>query len=210
MLGVVAILGGAAALSVIVFVGGAMAWNPYLRYTLDRDVNARHWAGLELTYASSSVCAECHARQQEELASATHAGIGCQSCHGALLDHAQSGDPAVSATIAVRVPDDEVCLRCHTAATGRPTGFRQIILGQHYVSSCLECHDPHTGVANRPPVVLHPLEDLPPCLTCHGPDGFKARNQRHPAGTEDDSRCLECHAAGRGPAAHDDSPGSSQ
>ena len=64
--------------------------------------------------------------------------------------------------------------------------------------------DPHTGVANRPPVVLHPLEDLPPCLTCHGPDGFKARNQRHPAGSEDDDRCLECHAAGRGPAERED------
>ena len=97
--------------------------------------------------------------------------------------------------------------RCASGATRRrPAGRprrQTIVPGTHYVSSCLECHDPHTGIANRPPVVLHPLENLPPCLTCHGPDGFKARNQRHPAGTEDDNRCLECHAAGRGPTADD-------
>jgi len=52
-------------------------------------------------------------------------------------------------------------------------------------------------------VVRHPLDKLPPCLTCHGPEGFKARNQRHPAGTSDDKPCLDCHAAGRGPADDD-------
>ena len=91
----------------------------------------------------------------------------------------------------------------HPTATRRPsagpTGFRQITPGSTTSSSCLECHDPHTGIANRPPEVLHPLDDLPACLTCHGPDGFKARNQRHPAGSEDDERCMACHGPGRGP-----------
>jgi hypothetical protein len=204
ILAAVAIVGGALALSIALFVGVAMAWNPYLDYTLNADVNARQWAVLPLSYTASSTCARCHAEQQDHLASASHEGIGCQSCHGALLEHAEAGDKATSEQVAVRVPEDEVCLRCHTAATGRPAGFRQIVPGQHYVSSCLECHDPHTAIANRPPVVLHPLADLPPCLTCHGPDGFKARNQRHPEGSEDDQRCLECHAAGRGPAERED------
>jgi hypothetical protein len=199
-----AILGGAAALSIVLFVGIAMAWNPYVDYALNSDVNARQWAALPLSYTASSTCAKCHEEQQAHLTSASHKGIGCQSCHGALLEHAEAGDKATREQVAVRVPEDEVCVRCHTAAAGRPAGFRQIVAGQHYVSSCLQCHDPHTGIANRPPVVLHPLEDLPPCLTCHGPDGFKARNQRHPEGSEDDQRCLECHAAGRGPAERED------
>lgn len=197
----VAIIGSAAVLSVVLAVGVAMAWNPYLQYSLDTTVNARHWAGLQLSYTASSACQACHEPEHSALVLAAHKSIGCQSCHGALLEHAEAGDEATSQQVPVRVPTDEVCLRCHTAATGRPTGFRQILPGQHYVAECLECHDPHVGTANRPPVVLHPLNDLPPCLTCHGPDGFKARNQRHPAGTEDDARCLECHAAGRGPAA---------
>jgi predicted CXXCH cytochrome family protein len=203
---VVAIVGGAAALSIALFVGAAMAWNPYLEYTLNSDVNARQWAALPLSFTSSSVCASCHETEHDRLVSATHSGIGCQSCHGALLAHAEAGDKAASDQVAVRVPTDEVCVRCHAQAQGRPNGFRQIMPSGHYVSSCLECHDPHTGVANRPPVVRHPQKDLPPCLTCHGPEGFKARNQRHPVGTEDDRRCLQCHAEGRGPA-EDGAPG---
>ena len=203
-LAIVAVVLGAGALSVALFVGGTMAWNPYLEYTLDSTVNARQWAALPLEFTSSSTCAECHEPQQERLTSATHAGIGCQSCHGPLLEHAESGDEAVGEQVAARVPTDEVCVRCHSKAVGRPDEFRQVQLSQHYVSSCLECHDPHTGVANRPPVVRHPLTDLPPCLTCHGPEGFKQRNQRHPAGSEDDKRCLECHLEGRGPAEDDE------
>lgn len=199
-----AILLGAGVLSVVFLVGAAMAWDPYLEYALDPGVNTRQWATLELSYTSSSTCRECHLLLQVKLVTATHEGIGCQSCHGALLEHAEAGDAATSEQVPVRVPTDEVCLRCHTTATGRPAEFRQIVPGQHYVAECLECHDPHTGIANRPPVVLHPLTDLPPCLTCHGSEGFKARDQRHPEGTVDDARCLECHAAGRGPAPHDD------
>jgi predicted CXXCH cytochrome family protein len=210
ILAVVAILAGAAALSVILFVGAAMAWNPYLQYTLNTDVNAKQWAALPLSFTSSKTCQQCHESQQAKLTSASHAGIGCQSCHGALLEHAEAGDKATSDQVAVRVPTDEVCVRCHSQAVGRPAGFRQITPGSHYVSQCLECHNPHTGLANRPPVVRHPLDNLPVCLTCHGPEGFKTRNQRHPAGTEDDKRCLACHAAGRGPDEDGDDDASSQ
>jgi len=197
------ILGGAAVVAVGLVMAISMAWNPYLQYTFDRDVNAREWAALELSFTSSSTCRECHATERTRLMAAQHQTIGCQSCHGPLYEHAAAGNEATAAQVPVAVPTDEVCIRCHTAATGRPASFRQIVQGQHYVAECLECHDPHTGIANRPPVVLHPLTDLPPCLTCHGPEGFKARNQRHPEGTDDDARCLECHGPGRGPADDD-------
>jgi len=204
------IAGGAVVLSGVLFAGAAMAWNPYLDFSLNRDTNAKQWAALELSFTSSATCRECHETEHARLTSATHDGIGCQSCHGALIEHAEAGAKADAATVAVAVPTNEVCIRCHTAAKGRPAGFRQIVPSQHYVSSCLECHDPHTGIANRPPVVLHPLVDLPPCLTCHGPEGFKARNQRHPEGSKDDAKCIECHAAGRGPAERDHDPAVSE
>ena len=123
VLAALAILGGALALSIVLFVGVAMAWNPYLDYTLNSDVNARQWAVLPLSYTASSTCAECHAEQQAHLTSASHEGIGCQSCHGALLEHAEAGDAATSEQVAVRVPEDDVCLRCHTAGDGPAGGL---------------------------------------------------------------------------------------
>ena len=199
ILSALAILAGAAALSVALFIGAAMAWSPYLDFSLHRDVNARAWAALDVQFASaSSTCAGCHANEWTRETSASHAGIGCQSCHGPLAEHVRSGEKAARDTVPVAVPTDEVCIRCHVAAEGRPVTQQQIVPGEHYVAFCLQCHDPHTGVANPPPVVQHPLDNLPPCLTCHGPEGFKARNQRHPL-VQADEACLDCHAPGRGP-----------
>jgi mono/diheme cytochrome c family protein len=197
------IIATAGVLSAGLFVGAAMAWSPYLDFSLHRDVDAKQTAARELTFASSSTCAECHGPQADKLVSKSHVGIGCQSCHGALLEHTLESEDPGAETVRIAVPTDEVCIRCHVQATGRPAGLRGIIPTEHYVSTCLACHDPHTGVANRPPVVEHPLAKLPNCLVCHGPEGFKQRNQRHPAGTSDDKPCLDCHARGRGPAEDD-------
>jgi hypothetical protein len=199
LLAVAAIVVGAGALSAILFVGAVMAWSPYLDFSLHRDADAKRWAGLELSFGSSKTCAECHEPEADRLVSRTHAGIGCQSCHGPLLEHAIDSRGADARTIRIAVPTDIVCTRCHVQAVGRPEGLRGIIPSEHYVSTCLACHDPHTALANRPPVVQHPLDRLPPCLTCHGPEGFKQRNVRHPAGSSDDKPCLDCHAPGRGP-----------
>ncbi len=195
-----AIVLAAAGLSIVLFAGATMAWNPYVEFSLHRDVDARSWAALDPSFASSSTCARCHHAEDARISSRSHAGIGCQSCHGPLLKHVEAGDAADGSSVAVAVPTDEVCTRCHVRADGRPSTIRQIVPATHYVSVCLQCHDPHTALANRPPVVLHPLDNLPPCLTCHGPEGFKARSQRHPSGSIDDKPCLLCHAPGRGPA----------
>lgn len=203
-LSVLAVTIGASVMAVIFFAGAAMAWSPYLDFSLNRDSNAKQWAALPLSFASSSVCASCHQPEAAKLAANPHQGIGCQSCHGALLLHSQAAaaDPSNAlATVPVAVPTDAVCTRCHVQTTGRPTTVQQIVPAQHYVLQCLQCHDPHSGIANRPPVVQHPLANLPSCLTCHGPEGFKARNERHPSGALTDQQCLECHAAGRGPEA---------
>jgi hypothetical protein len=199
LIAAVAILGSAAALSLVIFAGAAMAWNPYLDFALHRDSNAKQWASLSMSFADSSVCIKCHLPEASRLASHTHSSIGCQSCHGALLAHVAAGQNASKSDVLIKVPTDEVCVRCHAAADGRPADFKTIVPANHYVGQCLQCHDPHTDFAQHPPVVSHPLENLPPCLTCHGPDGFKARNERHPTGLLTDQECLKCHEAGRGP-----------
>jgi hypothetical protein len=195
----IAILGGAAVLAVAILAGAAMAWNPYLDFALHRDSNAKQWATLPMSFADSAVCIRCHITEASRLASNAHADIGCQSCHGALLAHVDAGENASKADVMIKVPTDEVCIRCHAAAVGRPADFQTIVPANHYVGQCLQCHDPHTTLAQHPPVVSHPLANLPPCLTCHGPDGFKARNERHPSGLLTDQECLQCHVAGRGP-----------
>ena len=187
-------------MAVVLFAGAAMAWNPYLDFALHRDSNAKQWAALTMSFADSSVCAKCHTTESGRLASNPHSSIGCQSCHGALLAHVAAGEGASKSDVMIKVPTDEVCVRCHAAADGRPATFKTIVPANHYVAQCLQCHDPHTARAERPPVVSHPLQNLPTCLTCHGPDGFKARNLRHPSGLLTDQECLKCHAAGRGPA----------
>ncbi len=199
LIATVGILGGAVVLAVAIFAGAAMAWNPYLDFALHRDSNAKQWATLDMSFANSSVCIRCHITEASRLASNAHTGIGCQSCHGALLAHVDAGQNASKADVLIKVPTDEVCIRCHAAAEGRPAGFKTIVPANHYVGQCLQCHDPHTTLAQHPPVVSHPLANLPPCLTCHGPDGFKARNERHPSGLLTDQECLQCHEAGRGP-----------
>jgi predicted CXXCH cytochrome family protein len=194
-----AVAGGAVVLAIAIFAGAAMAWDPYLDFALHPDSNAKQWAALDMTFADSSVCASCHHAEAGRLDSNAHSGIGCQSCHGPLLAHAEAGQNASKSDVLIKVPTDEVCVRCHAAAEGRPAAFKTIVPADHYVGQCLQCHDPHTSIAEHPPVVSHPLDNLPPCLTCHGPDGFKARNQRHPTGLLTDQECLLCHAEGRGP-----------
>ena len=200
-LGVAGIVAGASLLAVVFFVGATVAWSPYLESVAHPDTNARAWAALDPTYAKAGICVECHAVEAEKAATARHAGIGCESCHGALLGHSLATPGTPEVTLELTTPTDEVCVRCHAGAVGRPESLRQIVPAGHFVSECLQCHDPHTGISRRPPVVMHTLVQLPPCVTCHGPEGFKARNQRHPDVTNDEP-CLDCHAPGRGPGAN--------
>lgn len=197
LLAATAILGASVVLAVVFLAGAMMAWSPYVESVARPESNPRAWAALELSYGDAAMCRRCHEQVFDKATSASHSGIGCESCHGASIEHALS-DPAGDEPTALAVPTDELCVRCHVSAVGRPASVRQIVPDDHYVDACLQCHDPHTAISRRPLVVLHPLDNLPPCVTCHGPEGFKARNQRHPE-VEGDEPCLACHAAGRGP-----------
>ena len=196
----------AAACSLLIFVGATVASSAVAEYGFRPDVNSAAWRALQPAYGEVALCARCHETQYARLTSATHAGIGCESCHGPQGDHALASPGTAEAGFDVAVPTDELCVKCHVAVEGRPAGFRQIVPADHYTTACLACHDPHTAISRRPPVVAHPLGNLPPCITCHGPDGFKARSQRHPIVAADDPTCLACHQAGRGPTRTDGPP----
>jgi cytochrome c554/c'-like protein len=198
VVGFVVVAGG---LSVALF--AAMRLGPVAvdTFTFQPAANAATWRSLVPSYGEVAQCAGCHTTETAKLVDATHVGIGCQSCHGPLGVHALASPGTDAAAAVVDVPTDELCVRCHAAASGRPTSFRQVVPTDHYTAACLACHDPHSGISRRPPVVEHPLDDLPPCVTCHGPAGFKARNQRHPDVGTDDASCLACHLSGRGPKA---------
>jgi hypothetical protein len=198
VLAALAIVAASAALAVVFFAGAMMAWSPYVESVARPDANPRAWARLEPSYGEAAMCRRCHEPEYAKAVSGSHEGIGCESCHGALVEHALASPGTDEAAVALAVPTDQLCVRCHVSAVGRPATVRQVVPAEHYVDECLQCHDPHTGISRRPLVVLHPLANLPPCVTCHGPEGFKARNQRHPE-VSGDEPCLACHAPGRGP-----------
>jgi hypothetical protein len=196
-IGLALVAGGSAVLAVVFLVAATVLWSPYVESVVEPEADARAWAALEPTYAGSATCARCHPTEAARAQTAGHAAIGCESCHGPMDDHARS-EPGFAVAVTLDLPTDALCATCHAATIGRPTSIRQIVPADHYVAACLECHDPHTAISRRPPVVVHPLDHLPACITCHGPDGFKARNQRHPV-VSGDEPCLACHAPGRGP-----------
>lgn len=196
----------AGGLSLFLFAGARIAPGLVSEYGFRPDVNSAAWRALQPAYGEVALCARCHTTQFARLTSATHAGIGCESCHGPQGVHALAIPGTAEAELDVAVPTDELCVKCHVAVEGRPAGFRQIVPADHYTKACLACHDPHTAISRRPPVVEHPLGNLPPCITCHGPDGFKARSLRHPIVAADDRTCLACHQAGRGPTRTDGPP----
>jgi hypothetical protein len=206
LLATAAIVGLSAALAVVFFVGAVALASFASEYGFHPDTNADAWRARSPVFGTASRCADCHGPEQAKLTSATHAGIGCESCHGPLGAHALASPGTREAEANVATPTDAVCVTCHVAAVGRPVGFRQIVPADHYVTTCLQCHDPHTGISKRPPVVQHPLDRLPECVTCHGPEGFKARDQRHPTVSDEDAVCLSCHLPGRGPDGGQASP----
>lgn len=189
------IAGGALAVALVLFGtlwGGLALAAPYLEVTLHPERNAQALAGLDESYAGAALCATCHQPEVTKLTASKHAGIGCESCHGALLDHATSS-PGPEADLLIGTPTADLCVKCHEQRDGRPADFPQVVLGVHYTDTCLACHNPHSGVSQKPPAVVHPITDLPPCITCHGEDAFKAREIRHPQVSQDDAACLACH-----------------
>jgi hypothetical protein len=96
-------------------------------------------AARPLSYAGRARCTECHEDVVIAAAPAKHKVIGCETCHGALLKHAD--DPAVEVA---KADGQMLCLRCHAANTGKPTHHPTIVAKDHSdEDTCVSCHKPH-------------------------------------------------------------------
>jgi Cytochrome c554 and c-prime len=178
------------------FAVGAVAAQLYGAYGFHPQRNASAWAQLAPQFASASGCAGCHAPELASWTVSPHSTVACESCHGPLADHVAtvSLTRAPASTPAPIANPDGLCITCHQAAVGRPSGFPVVDPAKHYTgATCVACHDPHAPAAQRPPTVLHPLGGLPDCLVCHGPDGMRPLPARHPATTG--GTCFLCHTA---------------
>ena len=90
-------------------------------------------------FAGQKACDECHSEILLAKDKFEHKGVSCESCHGALLVHADDPD-----NTKVLKHDDTLCIRCHLSVTGRPTWIKQITPEKHYTGqACKECHSPH-------------------------------------------------------------------
>jgi len=91
-------------------------------------------------FAGQAACVECHADVVELRAKGRHAGVACESCHGALAGHAASPIEAKP----VRPDARTTCIVCHTASISKPASFPQVLPAEHAPEgSCAACHAVH-------------------------------------------------------------------
>lgn len=101
------------------------------------SAQARHYAG-------EPACKKCHARQAADKAKSGHRAISCESCHGALLAHADNPKSAARPRKPKEAEMRAYCGHCHTKSISRPAKFPQINLSGHNPdAACNMCHQPH-------------------------------------------------------------------
>ena len=193
---------------------GALAATFYGQFGYHPGRDADAWASRAPAYVGPGSCATCHASQATAWAAAPHKGVTCESCHGPLAGHPDATPVPEPTAAASAVPTPSVpllsleerssvglpssgpsalCLTCHRAAVGRPSGFPTVDAATHYAGpECTVCHDPHAVTAPQPPAILHPLAGMPDCALCHGPTGMRPLPTAHPTWS---GSCLTCHRA---------------
>ena len=93
-----------------------------------------------LRYAGQASCVDCHSEVQTLRLTGSHQVVSCESCHGALGEHAR-GETDIAP---IRPSSRGVCLTCHTSRVGMPLAFPKIIVNEHAVSGpCTDCHASH-------------------------------------------------------------------
>ena len=171
-------------------------------------------------------CKECHSAAVKAFVTSYHGrawkeqgAFGCQSCHGPVERHVQSGgDPAYIISYkpakGAATPDlNKLCLDCHQQDTSR--AYWQ--MGAHATNGvdCISCHTLHQpqNKVNELEVCLkchrdirsdvnkmshHPLsEGKIECSSCHNPHGSVNKNMIKAETVN--QLCYKCHADKRGP-----------
>jgi hypothetical protein len=91
-------------------------------------------------YAGQAACVECHADVAQLRAKGRHAGVACESCHGALAVHAANPDGQRP----VKPDARTACISCHSANISKPKSFPQVVPEEHAPEgSCAACHVVH-------------------------------------------------------------------
>ena len=95
-------------------------------------------------YAGADACRKCHAQQTADKAKSSHRGITCESCHGALLAHAENPKSPDKPRRPKETEMRAYCGHCHEKTLSKPAKFPQIDLKVHNAdAACNMCHQPH-------------------------------------------------------------------
>lgn len=122
--------------------------------------NESEWASLDPRIGASEDCARCHGATFALWETSPHVGMPCSTCHGALPEHTETGQPVEQAAVS--------CELCHAQIPSRPASFTQVDPTQHEPqATCAACHNPHAP-ALAYPEVNHRLEGREDCTACHG------------------------------------------
>lgn len=91
-------------------------------------------------FAGQQACVGCHNDIAELRAKGRHAGVSCESCHGALAAHAQNPEGVKP----VKPDPRKTCIVCHTAGISMPKTFPQVVPAEHAPDGpCNACHVVH-------------------------------------------------------------------
>ncbi len=188
-------------------------------------------------YAGSASCADCHKEQAASFGQTSkgklllehprdqHEKLGCESCHGRGLQHAESGGEERGALVDFGrktlnpVPErNAVCLQCHertarmnwTGSTHETRGVactdchavmhnvseRGSLQRETVLSTCGRCHPQEQSKQLR--FAHMPLgEQKLECTSCHNPHGSSAPSLLVASSVNE--TCYTCHAEKRGP-----------
>ena len=127
------------ALLMFVVVRAALVPDSFGRYGHYRATAVDEIRAKPIVYAARDACADCHTDIVELRKSSRHNAISCQTCHGPLARHAESGEDAP------KKPDGKtLCARCHAANTGKPRWYPTVDVKDHAGDeSCVTCHQAH-------------------------------------------------------------------
>lgn len=97
-------------------------------------------ANKPLAYAGRAACGRCHAEQAAIHHAGRHTTLGCEGCHGPLMQHAANPRAAK----AVKPQATALCVRCHQMNQARPAWHKQVDAKEHSGGEdCNTCHQPH-------------------------------------------------------------------
>lgn len=133
-------------------------------------------AALPMAYAGYRACLACHDDIYQKKQLSLHAGLACETCHGAAAAHANGESEELPYVPRGR----DHCQLCHGFNPARPTGFPQILPDMHNPgAACIGCHDSHsprlTGTGGE-------------CSACHR----MIANQKA-VSTHATLNCTDCH-----------------